>query len=130
MKVLIVEDEALVALQIESAAEEAGHSVVGVADNIASAMEIAGQSKPDLALVDVMLARDESGLSLAVMLAEAGVPVFLASGNCPADSARSRALGCLHKPFRDEDLSALFLIAEAVINGQPAPTSRSAIQIY
>ena len=56
LRVLVIEDEALVALEIESFLTAAGHVVVGVAEDRASAATLVQQAepRPDLALVDML----------------------------------------------------------------------------
>ena len=115
--VLIVEDEGLVALEIETFLAGAGHDVVGAAADRAGALALARAERPDLALVDVRLARGDSGLDLAADLTELGVPVLLVTGNCPQHLGRAVALGCLHKPFSEHQLLAAVAVATRLIQG-------------
>ena len=66
MRVLIVEDEALVAMAIESMLVMAGHDAVGQADDLETALAAVDADMPDLALVDMQLARGCNGLDVAV----------------------------------------------------------------
>src|SRR5919107_3429438 len=101
LRIMIVEDEALVALEIGGMLAMAGHEAVGQADDLPSAVAAAEAEKPDLALVDIQLAQGTSGLDVAAALRERGVPVLFATGNCPTERGRGLALGCLHKPISD-----------------------------
>lgn len=131
LRVLIVEDEALVALELDGMLRLAGHDVLGTADDLPSALAAAARDRPDLALVDVQLARGASGLDVAAALKAFGVPVIFATGNCPADGGRGLALGCLHKPFSDRSLALALETAEAATEGRPAPdVARSAFHAY
>ena len=65
MKILIVEDEALVAMSMELVLEDHGHEVVDIADDLASAILAATHFRPELALVDMRLAGGDSGLHVA-----------------------------------------------------------------
>jgi two-component system, response regulator PdtaR len=117
-RILVVEDEGLVALEIETFLMGAGHDVVGVAAGRAVALALARAERPDLALVDVRLANGDSGLDLAADLSALGVPVLLVTGNCPQDLGRSVALGCLHKPFDEHQLLAAVAAAARLAEGQ------------
>lgn len=131
LRVLIVEDEALVALEIEGMLALAGHEAVGQADDLPSAVAVAEAEHPDLALVDIHLAQGASGLDVAAALKERGVPVLFATGNCPTELGRGLALGCLHKPISDRALAAAVEAAGAVLRGEPVPRhSPSALHFY
>ncbi len=114
-RVLVVEDEGLVALEIETFLAGAGYEVVGAAADRAGALALARTERPDLALVDVRLAKGDSGLDLAADLTALGVPVLLVTGNCPRELGRSVALGCLHKPFDEHQLLAAVAAVAAVV---------------
>lgn len=116
--VLIVEDEALVALTIEDALLQAGYRVCGIADSVGDAIELAGLHRPDLAVVDVRLARSGDGIALAHALAAMGpIGILFATGNAAEVRQRARAgQGCLSKPFEDEWL----LAALEAVQGRPA----------
>ena len=107
-RVMIVEDEALVALTLEDVLMEAGYLVCGIADRPTEALEIARALEPDLAIVDVRLADGGDGIVLAELLAaEMPIRMLFATGN-PAE-VRARATaghGCLAKPFQAEALLA------------------------
>ncbi len=123
LRVLVTEDEALVALEIESLLTAAGHAVVGVAEDRASAVELARRTEPtpDLALVDMRLANGASGLEVAADFAALGIAVLFVTGNCPAERGRGLAVGCLHKPFTEGELLASVAAAEAVLGRRPLP---------
>lgn len=107
-RVMIVEDEALVALTLEDVLTDAGYLVCGVADRPTEALEIARVMEPDIAIVDVRLADGGDGIMLAeLLLAAMPMLVLFATGN-PAE-VRARAAaghGCLSKPFQAEALLA------------------------
>ncbi|TPG49314.1 response regulator [Roseomonas nepalensis] len=121
LRLLVVEDEGLVALEIQAGLELAGHEVVGVAEDVASAGVLARTERPDLALVDVRLARGESGLDVAADLAALGVPCLFVTGNCPEGRGQGVALGCLHKPFDERQLTGSVAVAAALLHGHPLP---------
>ena len=103
--ILIVEDEALVAANIEEVLAESGFRVAGVAASAAEAISLADEHHPQLALVDIRLTGPVDGIELACRLREQfGVPsIFLSGLVDSAIAARAKAarpLGFLHKPFR------------------------------
>lgn len=55
MKILIVEDEALLAMELESEVEDAGHEIVGIAADSKEAIELANKALPQFAFVDIQL---------------------------------------------------------------------------
>jgi DNA-binding response OmpR family regulator len=123
LRILVVEDEALVALEIESIITTAGHVVVGVAEDRVSAAELARRTdpRPNLALVDMRLANGASGLEVAADLIALGIAVLFVTGNCPAERGQGLAVGCLHKPFTEGELLASVAAAEAVLRRRPLP---------
>lgn len=111
-RVLIVEDEALIATDLEIVLEDAGIVVVGWATNGAEAKALAGEHCPDLALVDIQLKRGEDGLELAKELyACHGVRiVFLTAQSDPATVARAQTVthhAYLTKPYSPSNLVAV-----------------------
>jgi len=120
-RILLVEDEALVALEMEAILENVGHSVVGTVDTTAGAVTLARALKPDLALVDVRLAHGDSGLDVASELAPLGIPVLFVTGNFPGEQTDRLALGCLHKPFGERQLVESVAAVMAIARGGAAP---------
>ncbi len=122
-RIMIVEDEALVALTLEDVLTEAGYLVCGIADRPEQALEIARVLEPDIAVVDVRLADGGDGIALAATLA-ARMPILIlfATGNPAEVRARARAgHGCLSKPFQAEALlAALDAIQSGVMTSIPS----------
>ena len=130
LRVLIVEDEALVAMEIESMLILAGHDTIGLADDMATAMAAVDIELPDLALVDMQLAHGCSGLDVAAALVQRGVPVMFATGNCPCERGQLLALGCLHKPFNDQTMAAAIGAAEIMLGGRFVPALPPSLHLY
>lgn len=75
-RVLIIEDEPLIAMHLQDIVEEMGHSVVGLASTHAEATEISRANEPDLVLADIRLADGSSGIdAVKEILADRSVPV-------------------------------------------------------
>ena len=100
-RVLIVEDEALVALTLEDMLTEAGYAVCGTAYEPKEALRLARDHRPDIAVVDVRLADEGDGIALADALsALQPVLILFATGNPAEVLKRARSgHGCLSKPF-------------------------------
>lgn len=78
--VLLVEDEAIVAMNLQDELKEAGYTVVGPFDTCAGAMVWLEKQTPDLAVLDTML-KDGSCKTLAAELTQRGVGLVLWSGH-------------------------------------------------
>ena len=101
--VLIVEDQPLIALNIQDAVEELGHRSVGIARNMYQAFELAKNA--DFALVDVNLEDGPTGPIVGQCLAEANVAVlFMTSDPNALGGGVPGTLGILQKPVMDRDL--------------------------
>lgn len=103
MRIMVVEDDALIALDIVSLLEDLGHEVVAEAADACTAWEMAEEDKPDLALVDIRLAKNTDGGKLAQKLyAKLGVRSLFVSGSITDDFRRAMAaidpIGFLGKP--------------------------------
>lgn len=130
MKILIVEDEFMVAMTLRALLKKQGHDVVGIADDVVSAVNEAERTQPQLAFVDIHLAKGESGLDAAAELQKSGVICIFLTSNPPNGPRPDVALGCLPKPFSDKSLAATVKIAEAVIEGLPLPVAPPDLQLY
>ncbi|CUS43420.1 MAG: response regulator [Pseudomonadota bacterium] len=116
-RLLIVEDEPLVAFDTEHFLREAEFEIVATVDRVATALEvIRTETELDLVLVDISLA-DGSGFDVAHAAHGAGIPVLFVTGACP-EGARDVAAGCLSKPYAQRDLLAAIDAIEAVIVGR------------
>jgi len=102
---MIVEDEALVAMALREELEDAGYEVLDLTDRHAEAIEVAKACKPALALVNIRLAGGDDGIELAEHLKALGIPVLFISGQTSrAQSARTVAIGSLPKPYHPADM--------------------------
>lgn len=82
LRVLIVEDEFLIALDLQDQVEDLGHVVTGVAHDVDSCKSAAREAPPDLALMDLRLANGSSGIDASRWLYEVlGVRCIFISGN-------------------------------------------------
>ncbi len=120
--VMIVEDEILVALEMEFMLEDAGCTSVGIAADAKSALALAAQTKPDIALVDVNLRDGASGPGIARHLKEiCACTVVFVTANPRAIPAPSGAIGVVEKPCNQRDLNEAVAFAMAVRTGKTPP---------
>lgn len=106
-RVLLVEDEPLIAMFAEMALTDAGADIVGPAAGVAEAAGLIERSPPDLALVDVRLRGGESGYAVADLLAGRNIPFVLATGLAPQDLPEAhRNRPVLSKPYTAPQLLA------------------------
>jgi DNA-binding response OmpR family regulator len=99
-RILIVEDEPLIAMMLEDFLDALGLQVAGTADCVASALDLIGQGGCDGAILDVNLRGGEQSWAIADRLDEIGIPFIIATGGgCEsiADAHRERPM--LSKPF-------------------------------
>lgn len=134
MRILIVEDEAIIAFTMDDALTAAGHVVVGIARDEEAAEILAAECRPDLALVDLRLADGASGATAARLLRERhGIPSIFVSGNpldCRQVSGGLGVLGCLSKPFNDDDLKEAVTAAESLMAGQSPAYLPRGFEVY
>ena len=105
LRILVVEDEAMIGVLLAQVLTDMGHDVCGIEATEADAVAAAARCNPDLMIVDVWLA-DGNGISAVAEILRAGpMPHFFVS----ADIAMVRALGpdaeVMQKPFRAQDLA-------------------------
>jgi CheY-like chemotaxis protein len=103
-RILIVEDEPLVAFDNENMLGDHGYEIVATVDDYERAMEILdSEEEVHLILSDVRLKSDRTGLDLARHAKARGVPTLFATGHAH-DGAHEVAVGCLMKPYSERQL--------------------------
>ena len=107
-KILIVEDENIVAIDLELRLKGFGYTVVGVATFGELAVSAAAASRPHLVVMDINLRGEKDGIQAAVEIRDLGIPVvFLTAHGDPATVERAQAAepyGYLIKPFDESEL--------------------------
>ena len=110
-KVVIVEDESMIAYDLELTLSKAGYIVAGTADSYAEALSLVRLENPDIVLVDIFLKGPLTGIDLGEKLSRLHVPFIYLSANFQEsvlEKARSTfPYGFLVKPFREEELLAM-----------------------
>lgn len=106
LRILIVEDEILIALELESLLQDGGHEVVGIAASSDEALALGKELDPDLAFVDIHLADGPTGVDVARHLSsEHDVTVLFMTANSkriPEDCAGAR--GVIAKPYTERSV--------------------------
>ena len=127
LRLLIVEDEALIAMELEDLLQELGHRVVGVCGSVARALACVDEhgQEMDGVVLDANLG-GSTALPVAERLRERGIPFLVASGY---EGEQLHRLGfdalSIRKPYRKEEISrALAGLAEHVppLLAQGGPT--------
>jgi DNA-binding response OmpR family regulator len=127
VKVLIAEDDLMIADMVEEILVEHGYVVCGIARTVAEGVALGRLHKPDLAVIDLRLADEGLGTEIAAQLGALGrLGVLYASANISQpmlETAHGDA--CLIKPYRSTDLvRGLQIVADIVATGtatQPFP---------
>jgi len=104
-RILVVEDEGLIALQLQSDLEDAGHFVIGPARSLAQGLLLAEHEDIDAALVDLTLGADSS-VPIANRLRARGVPFAFATGYADSSTLPEhlRDIPRLNKPYAPHDI--------------------------
>jgi DNA-binding response OmpR family regulator len=106
-KVLVVEDEALVAMLVEDALVDAGFDVLGPAATVDEALSLLARERPDAVVLDLNLA-GETSTPVADVLAERGIPYVIATGygasGLPAGHQDAMVLA---KPYDPAELTSM-----------------------
>jgi PAS domain S-box-containing protein len=110
INILIVEDETIVALDIESRMKKLGHSVCGIVTTGQAAIDKATEKRPDLVLMDIQLKGSISGVEAAKQIyTHLEIPIIYLTANADVDTFNTakttEPLGYILKPFKDKELS-------------------------
>lgn len=124
LKVLIVEDDLMIADMTEECLVDNGYIVCGIARTVGEAVAMGRLHRPDLALIDLRLADDELGTDIPAQLGKLGrLGVLYATGNMSVlllSGAEGDA--CLAKPYSTHDLlRSLQIVADIVAKGVGSP---------
>lgn len=131
-RILIIEDEALVAMELRFVLEDLGHEVVGMASDGATARRMVDEIEVDLALVDIHLSDGPSGIALGQELGqERGVTVLFMTGN-PGMVRHGvpGALGVLAKPTDEQQVQKAVDYALCQRRGAPLQPAPPALHLF
>jgi DNA-binding NarL/FixJ family response regulator len=111
-RILIVEDDYLVGLELEHRLTEAGYEVVGIAATAEEALAIAQVERPTLTIMDIRLAGERDGIDAAAEIFRTlGIRSIFASAHSDPEIRKrgevAQPVGWLQKPYSAESLIAL-----------------------
>ncbi|MEG8039258.1 response regulator [Sphingomonas sp. LR60] len=128
-KLLVVEDEPLVAFDTERMLTDQGFTIIATVDRVADAVRVIEAGAPiDLVLVDINLA-DGSGIDVARSASARGIRVLFVTGACPVD-AETVAVGCLAKPYTQRDLVGSIDAIESAAEGRSPPRLPGGLRMF
>ena len=114
-KVLIVEDEMIVATDLRLVLEKNNYKVIGLARSYEKAFEFIRKEKPDMVLLDIFLTGTLTGIDIAKKLKEENIAFIYISANANeevlARAKTTEPYGFIVKPFREKDLLVTLEIA-------------------
>src|ERR1700761_9091773 len=107
-RILIVEDEFIIADVLRSILQTAGYNVCGIADSVKEALALIEEFKPELVLLDIYLKGKLTGIDLARNLSQLDIPFIYISANSNQkvlEAAKvTNPYGFVIKPFREKDV--------------------------
>ena len=114
-KIMIVDDETVIATQLEEVVESFGHRVVGIASNSLEAISMAAREKPDLILMDIVMPGELDGIGAAARIREQmDIPVIFLTAYADNDLiAKAKVVepaGYILKPFKEAEIKAMIEI--------------------
>ena len=116
LKVLVAEDEAIIRLDIVETLREAGYQVVAEAGDGEAAVELAGEHKPDLIVMDIKMPKMD-GIEAAEKIAPLGIPIVLLTAFSQKElverASEAGAMAYVVKPFSPNDLLPAIEIARS-----------------
>jgi DNA-binding response OmpR family regulator len=105
LRVLLVEDDAMLGTLLAEMLEELGHDVCAIAASEAAAVTAAARHRPDLMIVDARLGAGSGVSAVEEILRTGFVPHLLMSGNISRVQALRPGAVILQKPFQQGDLA-------------------------
>ena len=126
LRVLIVEDEAVVLMQLEMLLEDAGHTVVGTAMTADEAIPLIHETRPELVFLDMQLKDGSSGLDVARTLRDQDdvTVVFLTANALKLSDDMEGAAGVIAKPFNEAALESSIAYLEECVHRPPPRRER------
>jgi DNA-binding response OmpR family regulator len=120
-RVLIVEDDSLIAMDVREALITAGYEVCGVASSQIEALALAEAIHPDFAVVDISLSPGDGRIVAKELRRTYDTAVLFATGQCEevGDLTGTGAIACLPKPYSADDIPEALRVMSNIIHGLP-----------
>lgn len=124
MRVMLVEDEALILMQMEALVQDAGHEVVGTAMRSDEAIDLAQALRPDIVFIDLALCDGGSGLDVARTIRDSAetMLIFVTANPLKLGGDLAGAAGIIAKPFTRSVVSRGMVYLEECVR-HPPPVS-------
>jgi CheY-like chemotaxis protein len=122
LRILVVEDEGIVAFLLAQILESMGHEVCGIETDKAGAIAAAKRCKPDLMIVDDRLGRDSGLTVIETILLDGSMPHVFVSGDVSRIRSSRPLAVVLEKPFFEADLE------QAIWRALSQPTAASHLE--
>ena len=108
IKIIVVEDEAITALNLKYDLEDLGYEVPETIDNGPEAIEKCNEIYPDIVLMDINLKGNMNGIEAADEISEIGIPIIFLTANTDDltafEALKTAPYGYLSKPYSNKDL--------------------------
>lgn len=128
-RLLIIEDDPLIAFDNERTLKHGGYDVVATVDSGEAAVAVIAAGKIDAIVLDLGLAGDMTGREVARLARDRGIAVLLVTGQCPAD-AGDIAVACLGKPHSASALVSALKAVETMTCKNQAPRKVSGLTTF
>ena len=103
VRILIVEDEAITALDLKYSLEELGYDVIDTVDTGQDAIDLAAEKVPDVVLMDIKLKGDMEGIEAAEVISDLRIPIVYLTANTDTDTFEKSNIkgsyGFISKPY-------------------------------
>ncbi|KQY86523.1 MULTISPECIES: response regulator [unclassified Brevundimonas] len=131
-RILVIEDEALVAMELRFVLEDLGHEVVGTAADAQTALRLVHETDVDLALVDIHLSDGPTGIELGRELGQKlGVTVlFMTANPGMVRSGVAGTIGVLSKPTDERAVQTAVDYALRRRAGRPVEYAPPELQLF
>lgn len=131
-RILVIEDEALVAMELSFVLEDLGHTVVGTASDASTARRLVEESDVDLALVDIHLSDGPTGIELGRELGQQlGVTIlFMTANPGMVRNGVAGTMGVLSKPTDERAVQAAVDYALGRRAGRPVEYAPPELRLF
>lgn len=132
MKILIIEDEALIAMAYADALESAGYTVIGICCSLEQAQALTREERPDLALADLRLGHKRCGAKVEAWLHEAfgTTAVYITANVDFAHKYRTYGIGYVEKPVGPVALVDVVDFLASVHRGESLPPTPRCLTLF
>ncbi|MCB9197420.1 MAG: response regulator transcription factor [Flavobacteriales bacterium] len=121
-KILILEDEVVIAEHLSMILEDLGYTVMNICESMTDVLKVLSAETPDLALLDIRLNGLDEGIEVAKHLRNENIPFAFVTSfsdkNTLMNAVMQNPLGYILKPFEEEDISKVLKNASKLLNDE------------